>query len=194
MVLRYYDVHVDTVNNTFFGRHEGAAVHRIAMIDGPNMSNLGARSQRVYGSVNSLKELQEFTSQLGDELGVEVETFASNYEGAILEFIHESAGRVDAYIINPAGLTTVGESVRHALEETGLPHVEVHFANVVAPPTAPRGLPGGPLESRFSRTATGVTMGLRQYSYAGALLALTMALDDPTFLGTPNSTSEEYRQ
>lgn len=173
-----------------FGRPEGAAAHRIAVIDGPNMSNLGARNPRVYGSVNSLGDLQEFTKRIGDELGVEVEVFASNYEGAILEFIHESAGRVDAYIINPAGLTTIGEPTRHALEETGLPHVEVHFANVVAPPTAPRGLPGGPWESRFSRTATGVTMGLRQYSYAGALLALTLALDDPAFLGASDSTDE----
>ncbi len=165
-------------------------MHRIALIDGPNMSNLGARNQRVYGSVNSLSDLQEFTKQIGHELGVEVETFASNYEGAILEFIHESAERVEAYIINPAGLTTIGEPTRHALEETGLPHVEVHFANIVAPPTAPRGLPGGPWESRFSRTATGVTMGLRQYSYAGALLALTMALDDPDFLGAIKSSTE----
>jgi 3-dehydroquinate dehydratase-2 len=28
-------------------------------------------------------------------------------------------------------------------------------------------------------------MGLRQYSYVGALLSLTLALDDETFLGAP---------
>jgi 3-dehydroquinate dehydratase-2 len=156
--------------------------HRIAVIDGPNMSNLGARNKRVYGKINSLGDLQEYVTQTGEKLGVEVETFASNYEGAILEFIHESAERVGGYIINPAGLTVVGEAVRHALEETGRPVVEVHFANVVAPPTAPRGLPGGPWESRFTKTATGLCMGLRQYSYAGALTALTLSLDDEEFL------------
>jgi 3-dehydroquinate dehydratase-2 len=163
----------------------GTRAHRIAVIDGPNMSNLGARNKRVYGKINSLSDLQAYVVQTGGNLGVEVETFASNYEGAILEFIHESAGRVDGYIINPAGLTTGGEAVRHALEETQKPVVEVHFANIVCPPTAPRGLPGGPWESKFSRSATGVAMGLRQYSYVAALTGLVLALDDETFLGAP---------
>lgn len=165
------------------GLRSGTKEHLIAVIDGPNMSNLGARNKRVYGKINSLGDLQKYVTETGRKLGVAVETFASNYEGAILEFIHESAPRVDGYVINPAGLTVVGEAVRHALEETGHPVVEVHFANVVAPPTAPRGLPGGPWESRFTKTATGLSMGLRQYSYVGALTALALSLDDEEFLG-----------
>jgi 3-dehydroquinate dehydratase-2 len=165
------------------GLRSGAKQHHIAVIDGPNMSNLGARNKRVYGKINSLGDLQQYVTETADKLGVVVETFASNYEGAILEFIHESASRADGYIINPAGLTVVGEAVRHALEETGRPVVEVHFANVSAPPTTPRGLPGGPWESRFTKTATGLCMGLRQYSYIGALTALTLSLDDGEFLG-----------
>jgi 3-dehydroquinate dehydratase-2 len=165
------------------GLRTGSRRHVIAVIDGPNMSNLGARNKRVYGKINSLDDLQQYVTRTGEKLGVDIETFASNYEGAILEFIHESAERVSGYIINPAGLTVVGEAVRHALEETGKPSVEVHFANVMAPPTAPRGLPGGPWESRFTKTATGLCMGLRQYSYIGALTALVLSLDDEDFLG-----------
>lgn len=157
--------------------------HVIAVIDGPNMSNLGSRNKRVYGQINSIDDLQDYVSRIGEKLGVTIENFVSNYEGSILEFIHESSKRVDGYLINPAGLTTTGEAVRHALEETGHPVVEVHFSNIVAPPTSTRGLPGGPWESRFSKTATGVMMGLRQYSYAGALIALVLSLDDETFLG-----------
>jgi len=157
-------------------------VHRIAVIDGPNMSNLGARSKKVYGAVGSLTELQEMVRSFGADLGVEVESFSSNYEGAILEFIHGSADRTDGYLINPAGLTTVGEAVRHALEETGRPVVEVHFANIAHGPAGPRGIAGGPLRSSFTHTATGITMGLRQYSYLGALTALVLSLDDETFL------------
>jgi 3-dehydroquinate dehydratase II len=36
--------------------------------------------------------------------------------------------------------------------------------------------------SRFTYTATGLVMGLRQYSYLGALLGLTLAFDDESFL------------
>ena len=101
----------------------------------------------------------------------------------MLEFIHGSAQSTDAYIINPAGLTEGGLATKHALTETGKSYVEAHFANIVAPPTAPRGLPIGPWQSTFSASATGVMMGMREYSYAAAILSLAMALDDKNFLG-----------
>ena len=107
--------------------------------------------------------------------------------GSILEYIHESAQRTDAYVINPAGLTTIGEAVRHALAETDTPVVEVHFANISSSASDPRGIVGGPIQSSLTHTMTGLCMGLRQYSYVGALTALTLALDDPAFLGTPQS-------
>lgn len=157
--------------------------HRIAVIDGPNMSSLGRRSQKVYGAISSLGDLQQYVVNYGANLGVDVETFDSNHEGDILEYIHESGERVDAYIINPAGLTTKGEGVRHALEDTGRPAVEVHFSNIQAGAGAARGLGGGSITSSFTHTATGMCMGLRHYSYAGALTALVHALDDEDFLG-----------
>lgn len=157
--------------------------HRIAVIDGPNMSSLGNRSKKVYGKIDSLDGLKSYVANYGQGIGVTVENFSSNYQGAILEFIHESASRVDGYIINPAGLTTVGEGVRHALEDTGRPVVEVHFANISASTGAARGLGGGSINSSFTHTATGMAMGLRQYSYIAALTGLVFALDDQDFLG-----------
>lgn len=158
--------------------------HKIAVIDGPNMSSLGNRSKQVYGSIASLDDLKGFVTGFGERIGVEVETFSSNFQGAILEFIHESASRVDAYIINPAGATTIGEAIRHALQDTERPVIEVHFANISAEPAMPRGLSSGKLDSSFTHSATGMCMGLRQYSYTGALLSLVQSLDDSTFLGT----------
>lgn len=157
--------------------------HRIAVIDGPNMSSLGRRSKQVYGSIASLDELKSFVKGFGEALGIEVQCFSSNFEGEILEFIHASASEVDGYIINPAGATTVGEGIRHALQDTDRPVIEVHFANISAVAGVPRGLNSGTLKSSFTHTATGMCMGLRQYSYSAALLAIVQALDDPTFLG-----------
>ena len=93
--------------------------HRIVVIDGPNMTNLGARNKRVYGAIGSLEDLQNFCKSFGAAVGVTVTTFASNFEGAILEFIHESVVSTDVYIINPAGLTEGGVATKHALTETG---------------------------------------------------------------------------
>lgn len=158
--------------------------HRIVIIDGPNMSNLGARNKRVYGAIASLEDLQNLCKDFGASLGVDVTTFASNFEGAILEYIHKSASTSDAYVINPAGLTVGGLATMHALTETGRPYIEVHFANIEAPPSAPRGVPIGPWRSAFSASATGVMMGMRHYSYCAAILSLAMALDDEAFLGS----------
>lgn len=157
--------------------------HRIAVIDGPNMSSLGNRSKQVYGSIKSLDDLKAFVTDFGAALGVDVECFSSNYQGAILEFIHESAHQVDGYIINPAGATTIGEAIRHALQDTSRPVIEVHFANISAAPAMPRGLNSGILDSSFTHSATGMCMGMRQYSYTGAMMALVQSLDDKTFLG-----------
>ena len=156
---------------------------RITLIDGPNMPNLGNRNKRVYGPIASIEALQAFAKDVGTGLGVEIDTLATNHEGNILDFIHESASRSDAFILNPAGLTKTGEATRHALEETGKPWVEVHFSNISAPPWSGRGLPGGPWESNFTRSATGMSMGLRHHSYLAAIVGLVSALDDEQFLG-----------
>jgi 3-dehydroquinate dehydratase II len=37
------------VSREFQFPRQGTKVHRIALIDGPNMSNLGHRSKKVYG-------------------------------------------------------------------------------------------------------------------------------------------------
>ncbi len=162
-------------------RPDGARCWNIGVIDGPNMPNLGNRSQKIYGPIRSLADLQALVRDTAEDLGVTVTQFASNHEGEILEFIHRTAPDVHGYVINPAGLTTYGEATRHALDDTTKPVVEVHFANTarhfaeVTPHFQQQ-------TSRFTYTATGLVMGLRQYSYLGALLGLTLALDDDSFL------------
>lgn len=157
--------------------------HKIALIEGPNTSNMGKRTKSVYGDIGTLDELKAFCVEVGDRFGVEIITFSSNHEGDILEFIHEHASICDAFIVNPAGLTMFGMSTLHALVETYKPWVEIHFANVTAAPGHPRAVPVGPWESLFTKHATGVSMGLREHSYVGAILSLTLALDDEGFLG-----------
>lgn len=65
-------------------KRSGNRQHRIAVIDGPNMSNLGARSKKVYGKIGSLDELKAYVADYGRQLGVEVECFSSNHQGDIL--------------------------------------------------------------------------------------------------------------
>ena len=134
---------------------------RVAVIDGPNMPNLGARDEGIYGKVACLADLQAFVAEVAAAVGVEVEPFASNHEGEILEFIHSSAERVDGYLINPAGLTFPGEATRHALVDSRRPYIEVHFSTSLAtsPPSTPplSSAPASPTRRRACRWACAST-------------------------------------
>jgi 3-dehydroquinate dehydratase II len=155
----------------------------LAVMNGPNLSNLGRRDRRTYGAIGSIDDLDKLVTDFGELLGISVESFVSNYEGALLEFIHESADRTDGYLINPAGLTTQSEGMRHAFQETRRPVVELHFANIAT----------AGLTSVFTPTMTGLMMGLREHGYLGAMLALVRALDDETFLGPTEQSGETNR-
>jgi len=161
----------------------------VAVINGPNMPNLGQRDRQIYGTIHSLADLEDVVTRAAEVLGLDVVQYSSNHEGDILAFIHSSASQVDAYVINPAGLTTYGEATRHALVDSQRPYIEVHFANTMRHFDAVSA-GGQRLESRFTYTATGLVMGLRQYSYLGAMLALSLALDDDSFLGTGANSDE----
>lgn len=156
----------------------------IDVIDGPNMRHLGKRDRRLFGTIGSIEELQALVMGFGTALGVEMRVFASDHEGAILEYIHTSSRTADGYIVDPGGLATVSQGWPHALLETRKPAVEVAFYNTVANQEA----------SVFTKTAIGQVIGLREYSYIAALLALVLSLDDETFPHPDAQASEATRK
>jgi 3-dehydroquinate dehydratase-2 len=136
------------------------ASDRIALINGLNMTNLGRRDRNIYGTIASLADLEQLVIEVGRTLGAEVVSFHANDEGDLVDFI-EGDQSFDAYLINPGGLWAFGEPTRLALEQSGKPYVEVHFANIFATGH----------ESIFTKSATGTVMGFRHYGYLGALVA-----------------------
>jgi len=157
---------------------------QIGLINGPNMPNLINRSPDVYGPPQTIEHLEQRVVSLGGELGVDIKPMHTNHDGEVLEWLHKHAfdGSLQAIIINPAGLNIYGEHVRHCLEDSGLPFVEVHFSNIVV-----RGL-----DSVFTKTAVGICHGLRKHSYTAALVALVGMLDDGDFVRPENY--EYYQQ
>ena len=105
---------------------------RLALIDGPNMSNLGegGRDRRTYGSINSIGELQGTIAALADGLGVALSAYQSNREGDIVAYIYDRIEEVDAFLINPAALTRYGAPCALALADSRKQYVELHFANI----------------------------------------------------------------
>jgi 3-dehydroquinate dehydratase-2 len=106
-----------------------SAQKRILVIHGPNLNMLGRREPEVYGS-KTLAEIDEDLKRRGEELGLFVETFQSNHEGAIVDRIQEAVGNCDGIIINPAAYTHTSIAIRDALLLHDVPIVEVHLSNI----------------------------------------------------------------
>ncbi|ALL79671.1 hypothetical protein AD006_31355 (plasmid) [Pseudonocardia sp. EC080610-09] len=168
---------------------EGTTKWNFAFINGPNMGQLGKRQGAVFGAVSSLADVNAMVDEFADEIGVSVTHFQSDAESDILHFIHETGASVDGYLINPAGLTWFGLATRDALIDTGVPYMEVHFANVST--WKENTNPGRPdLQSLFSHTATGVFEGMLHHGYLAAVLALALGLDDKGFLNGSQAGEE----
>ena len=104
---------------------------RVAVVSGPNLNLLGRREPEIYGP-DTLEEIEQRLQRVGEEIGVEVESFQSNAEGALIDYIQKSAERVDAFLVNAGGLTHTSVSLRDALVGVGRPFVEVHLSNPAA--------------------------------------------------------------
>ena len=141
---------------------------RIALIHGPNLGLLVRREPEVYGT-DTLDDINGAVASLGSELGVEVETFQSNSEGALLDFVEEAAQRVDGFVINPGGLTHTSVALRDGLVGVGLPFVEVHLSNTTAREHFRR-------HSLLSPVAAGVVLGFGSQGYLLALRGLVVRI------------------
>lgn len=102
---------------------------RVLIINGPNLNLLGSRRPEIYGST-TLSELEARCREWGAKLGMTVETFQSNHEGAIIDRLHQSRTETDAIIINPGALSHYSYSIHDALEAIELPAVEVHISDI----------------------------------------------------------------
>jgi 3-dehydroquinate dehydratase II len=103
---------------------------KVLVIHGPNLNMLGKREPQIYGST-TLEEINEGLKHQGEKAGMLVETFQSNYEGAIVEKIQETLlSGIKGIIINPAAFTHTSVAIRDALLLADVPIIEIHISNI----------------------------------------------------------------
>jgi len=104
---------------------------RIQVIHGPNLNLVGQRDPQVYGRL-TLIEIDARLQAYAIEAGVELRTFQSNHEGAIIDAVQQAAGWADGLVINPGAYTHYSYAIRDAIASVNLPTVEVHLSNIYA--------------------------------------------------------------
>lgn len=143
---------------------------KILILQGPNINMLGRRKTEHYGTV-TMDEIHERLENKAGELGCDIVCFQSNYEGALVDKVQEMRDSVDGIVMNPAGLTTTSVSLHDAIEDSGLPLVEIHLSNIHAREEWRR-------HSMFSEIAVGIVAGFRWRGYLSALDMLVAMLRD----------------
>jgi 3-dehydroquinate dehydratase II len=163
------------------GARAGAA-RRVLVLHGPNLNLLGTREPEVYGRV-TLGQIDRDLRDAGRKLGLSVETFQSNHEGALVDRVQAARGGFAAIVINPGGYTHTSVALRDALAAVGLPVIEVHLSNVAAREEFRH-------RSLIAPIAVGQVVGLGAIGYRLALEAAAHLLETRTTTRTRTRTTK----
>ncbi len=101
----------------------------IYVLNGPNLNLLGKRQPEIYGS-ETLADVEKRMREKAAGLGIELEFYQSNHEGALVDKIHEAREKAAGIIINPAAYSHTSVAILDALNTFESPVVEVHISNI----------------------------------------------------------------
>tara|TARA_Y100001968_G_scaffold332075_1_gene388936 strand:- start:6300 stop:6740 length:441 start_codon:yes stop_codon:yes gene_type:complete len=136
----------------------------LLLINGPNLNLLGRREPQIYGS-NNLEFIEKDLKHNAQKNGANLNCFQSNFEGEIVERIHQAIDSVDGILINAGAYTHTSIAIRDALLSVEIPYVELHLSNTYAREDFRH-------NSFISDKAIGLVSGFGEYSYKLAMLAL----------------------
>ena len=134
------------------------------VLNGPNLNRLGKREPEIYG-YTTLAEVETMCRAAAGSRPVRFHQ--SNYEGQIVDWIHEAIEQGAAgIVINPAGLTFTSIPVLDALKMFSGPIIELHISNIHKREAIYH-------NSLVSKVATAVIAGLGPEGYGVAVHAIS---------------------
>ena len=136
----------------------------VYVLNGPNLNLLGTREPHIYGHT-TLEQVKASCQRVASEQGFVLRFEQSNWEGQLVDWVHEARAEKAAMVINPAGLSFFSVPLLDALKMLTEPVMDVHISNIHK---------REPLyqKSIMSSAAMGVICGLGPFGYQAALLAL----------------------
>jgi 3-dehydroquinate dehydratase-2 len=107
------------------------ASKRVLVILGPNLNMVGVREKGIYGD-ETAESIQRQVQAYAEKLGFLCDFFQSNWEGALVDKIHETRGKYDGVVINAGALTHYSYALRDAIACVRVPFIETHMSNIYA--------------------------------------------------------------
>jgi len=98
----------------------------VLVLEGPNLNLVGTREPEIYGR-QTLEEIHQGLGSRASELGLAIDFFQSNHEGALIDRLHRRD--FDVSIVNAGGLTHTSVALRDALLAIDRPFIEVHLSD-----------------------------------------------------------------
>ena len=138
----------------------------IHVLNGPNLNLLGQRQPEIYGH-ETLADVEALCREAAAPH--QIRFLQSNWEGQIVDWIHEAQHEAAAIVINPAALTHTSVAVLDALMAFDGPVIEVHLSQVHKREPFRH-------HSYVSKRADGVIAGLGSEGYAAALRRIVQLL------------------
>jgi len=100
----------------------------IYILNGPNLNLLGKRQPEIYGA-STLEDVEQNCRAILKD-GYDVHLLQSNYEGQLIDWVHEAREQACGIVINPAAFTHTSVALLDALHTFDGPVIEVHISNV----------------------------------------------------------------
>lgn len=138
------------------------------VLNGPNLNLLGEREPAIYGST-TLAEIGKRCAARAGALGFDCDFRQTNFEGVLVESVHQARREACGIIVNPAGYTFTSVALMDALKMFDGPKIELHISNVHARESVYH-------KSLISSVVTGVMMGFGAAGYELAIEAVAALL------------------
>ncbi len=101
----------------------------IGILNGPNLNLTGEREPHFYGYHPIELQLQEWKNNFPN---CHIEYFQSNWEGALIDKLHDWRKTKQGIVINAGALSHTSIAIADAIRAMDLPVIQVHISNTYA--------------------------------------------------------------